>query len=135
MYPTFNPTQYQPGGYFGQLAQQPFQNMQNFQQKYEVIHVNGRSGAEAFQMPPNSQVLLLDETAPIVWFKSTDGAGYPTLTAYDIVPAQTAEQKEANRYDALEQRISTLEVLIASGSKSNSRGSKPKQTDIPDSAD
>ncbi len=39
-------------------------------------------------MPPNSSILLLDETAPIVWLKMTDGAGYPTLNPYDIAPHQ-----------------------------------------------
>ena len=130
-YPTFSPAQFQPN-YMGQYHQMSYQGAQP---KYEIIHVNGRSGAEAFQMPPNSQILLLDETAPIVWFKSTDGAGYPTLTAYDIAPAQTAEQKEANRYDALEQRISTLEVMIANGYKSDSKSGKSKQAGIPSSTD
>ena len=42
-----------------------------------IVRVSGRPGAEAYQMAPNSEVLLLDETAPIVWLKTTDGAGYP----------------------------------------------------------
>lgn len=81
-------------------------------QRYEIVKVNGQNGAAAFQMAPNSQVLLLDETAPVVWLKTTDGAGYPSLTPYDIVPSQTAEQKEASRFDALEKRIATLEAMI-----------------------
>ena len=34
--------------------------------KQEVIKVNGRNGADMFQMGPNSSVLLLDTTAPII---------------------------------------------------------------------
>ena len=34
--------------------------------RQEVVRVNGKNGAEAYQMAPNSSILLLDETAPIV---------------------------------------------------------------------
>lgn len=98
-----------------------------FAQRYEIIRVNGKNGADAFQMAPNSQVLLLDETAPIVWLKTTDGAGYPTLIPYDISPAQTKEQKEAGRFDAIERRIADLEAVI--NAKPDTRSSKSKQVD------
>lgn len=83
-----------------------------FQQHYEIVRVNGRPGAEAFQMAPNSQTLLLDETAPIVWLKTTDGAGYPSLTAYEITPAQTPEEKDDERFEELTRRIDELEAMI-----------------------
>lgn len=57
--------------------------------KYEVIKVNGEAGAKNFHMGPNSSSLLLDETAPIVWFVQTDGTGYLTATPFDITPHQT----------------------------------------------
>lgn len=38
----------------------------NSYNKQEVIRVNGRNGANAYQMAPNSSILLLDETAPVV---------------------------------------------------------------------
>ena len=81
--------------------------------KQEVVRVNGKNGAEAFQLPPNSSILLLDETAPIVWLKITDGAGYPTITPYDINPHQTetVQQKEID-IKPLEQRISKLQEIV-----------------------
>ena len=115
--------------YFNPAGNIPY----NIAPRHEIIRVNGRNGAEAFQMAPNSQVLLLDETAPIVWLKTTDGAGYPTLLAYEITPAQTPEQKEAGKYDALEKRIANLEAMI--NEKSNSRSSKSRQTDGADRPD
>ena len=33
-------------------------------------------------MPPNSSIILLDESAPLIWLKMNDGAGYPTITPY-----------------------------------------------------
>lgn len=96
---------------FQQTAVPSYNQLQqnNIPGKQEVVRVNGKNGAEAFQLPPNSSILLLDETAPIVWLKITDGAGYPTITPYDINPHQT-ETIQQNEIDIkpLEQRISKL---------------------------
>jgi hypothetical protein len=97
---------YQP--YFNQSYQQNQYNQQNIQ-RTEVIKVNGEGGAKAFQMAPNSSVLLLDETAPIVWLKTTDGAGYPAVTPYSITPYKPAPPVDVN---GLEQRIARLEEMI-----------------------
>ena len=75
----------------------------------QIIKVNGRGGAEAYQMPPNSQIILLDETRPLIWLKQTDGAGYPTLTAYDIKPHEETPEPDMK---SLEERISKIEELI-----------------------
>ena len=61
---------------------------------YDIVKVNGRNGAEAFQMGPNSHVLLLDESVPILWLASTDGAGYKTVSAFDISPHQNQQQTQ-----------------------------------------
>ena len=58
--------------------------------KHEIVRVNGRNGVDAFQMGPNDEALLLDVSAPVVWLKTTDGAGYPTITGYS-----TAAQRES----------------------------------------
>ena len=98
----FNP--YTPGFQYPQAN--PFQQQP---QKYEVIKVAGRPGVDAFQMAPNSSVLLLDETAPIVWLVTTDGAGYKTVTPYDITPHQVAPAPD---FGSLESRIKRLEDMI-----------------------
>lgn len=86
----------------------------NLMGKQEVVRVNGKNGAEAFQMPPNSSILLLDVTAPIVWLKTTDGAGYPTITPYDISPHQTETVQQQSNVDIkpLEERITKLEEVV-----------------------
>ena len=99
-----------------QFSQNPSYNQlqqNNMVGKQEVVRVNGKNGAEAFQLPPNSSILLLDETAPIVWLKITDGAGYPTITPYDINPHQTEtiQQTEID-IKPLEQRISKLQEIV-----------------------
>lgn len=80
-----------------------------YTQKYDVIKVNGKNGAEAFQMQPNSQVLLLDETQPLVWLKTTDGAGYPTLKAYTITPY---EEPKPLDMATLDERLENIEKRL-----------------------
>lgn len=95
--------------------------------KQEVVRVNGKNGAQAYLLQPNSSILLLDETAPIVWLKMTDGAGYPTLTAYDIIPhADEGSQIDTKCLDELRERVSKLEDIINEQFKqSNVESSQP----------
>lgn len=95
----------------------------NYFPRYEVIQVNGENGVDAFQMGPNSSILLLDKTAPIVWFVQTDGAGYKSKTPYDITPHQAMPPVDIN---SLEQRIQHLEEII-DAKQSDSRTAKPKK--------
>lgn len=79
------------------------------QQRAGIIRVNGEGGARAYQLPPNSDALLLDESAPLVWLVQTDGAGYKTVTPYTITPYQAAPAPDLG---AMEQRISRLEGML-----------------------
>ncbi len=82
----------------------------------EVIRVNGKQGAEAFKMAPNSSALLLDEREAIIWFVRTDGAGYQTVTPYDFSPHQDEEaiaQKNLNdRLNSFEERLKSIEEAL-----------------------
>ena len=104
--------------------------IQNFP-KYEIVKVNGKNGADAFQMAPNSSTLLLDETAPIVWLAMTDGAGYKTVTPYSIAPYQPEPEIDTK---VLLQRIEKLEAVI--NEQSNNAGTRKsgKSTDSTDKA-
>lgn len=77
--------------------------------RQEVIRVNGAGGANAYQLMPNSSALLLDETAPIVWLVTTDGAGFKTTQPYEIKPYTPQTPVDAN---SLEERIARLEAKI-----------------------
>lgn len=94
--------------YNQQLSQMLLQ--QSMPQKREVIKVNGRAGADAFQMQANESELLLDTTAPVVWLVQTDGAGYKSVTGYDITLHE--EKPQENVYKTLEERIKKLEDMI-----------------------
>lgn len=89
-----------------------------------VVRVNGRNGAETYMMPPNSSVILLDETAPIIWLKTTDGAGYPSLSAYNITPHQEEQPPKAANLSELEERVARLEEVLKNGTKSDVENAK-----------
>ena len=82
----------------------------------QVVRVNGRGGAEAYAMGPNSSVLLLDEHEPIVYLKVTDGASYSTISAYNIAPVKEEIKDSSVNYSALEERVAKLEDLISTKS-------------------
>lgn len=98
--------QYPYGNNYMNIGQQtmPQQTMPQ-----QIIKVNGENGARAYQMMPNSSVLLLDENNPIVWLAQTDGAGYKTVTPYNITPYAPPEAPDFN---SLSDRLKRLEDVI-----------------------
>ena len=82
---------------------------QSNQTTNQVVKVHGRNGAEMYHMLPNSSVLLLDELEPIIYLAQTDGAGYKTITAYDIQLHQELPPVDTR---SLEQRISKIEEML-----------------------
>ena len=120
-YPNYN-------SQYGNYPQNPYQTRFNTMQgdmmpRYDIVKVNGENGAKAFNLPPNSSALLLDETAPIVWLKTTDGAGYPTITPYTITPYEVDPKPD---YNSLEARIKKLEDMIYEQSNNAEIKSKSK---------
>lgn len=94
MYNTFNGYMQgmQPYGnpYADRLA--AMQQNQAMQQRCDVVTVNGENGAQAYPLAPNSSALLLDESQPLVWLVKTDGAGYKTVSAFNITPHEQTPQ-------------------------------------------
>lgn len=105
-YPFNNVGQY-PYNFFNGL------NNNNFTaQPVNVVMVSGRNGAEAYKLPPNSSALLLDESGLMVWLVKTDGAGYQTISCYDIMPHQEQPALTYNDFELLNNRITQLEAQI-----------------------
>lgn len=116
-------------------AQMPTFNYTPPAPRYQVIRVNGEAGANAFRMAPNSSTFLLDNTAPIVWLAQTDGAGYLTVTPYDVTPHQASQPVDINN---LAQRLTNLEEIVNANIKSYSgstRQSKKRQQPAVESQD
>ena len=92
----------------------------------QIIKVNGENGARAYQMMPNSSVLLLDENNPIVWLAQTDGAGYKTVTPYSITPYAPPEAPDFNN---ISDRLKRLEDVIYGKSDITSNDGKTTTAD------
>ena len=89
--------------YFNLYQQQPII------QPTQVVRVNGENGARAYSMGANSSALLLDESGLLVWLVTSDGAGYKTVSAYDITPHQAQPTPD---FGSLENRIKKLEEIV-----------------------
>ena len=118
---------------YGMQAQsyQPLQ-MNTMGQPVQVVRVNGENGARSYQLGPNSSALLLDESGLMVWLCTTDGAGYKTVSAYDITPHQTAASPD---YGTLETRVQRLEEIINANATDTATVRKKSSSKSDDYAD
>lgn len=78
----------------------------------QTPRVNGRRGAEAFQMTPGSTVIMLDTSAPLVWYKEMDSAGVPSVTPYKIEPYVEEAPPAPPDAKTLETMFATMEARI-----------------------
>ena len=96
-YNPYQPYQPRPQGYSGQ-----------------IIQVNGKAGAEALQMEPNSSVYVQDTSqGNRIYLCMTDGAGYKTVRG--ILGVFEEEQKETEQKNALqsiEERLKNVEAKL-----------------------
>ena len=126
---------FNPYGFMQQAQMQ--QAVQPQIQPAQVVRVNGENGAKAYNIGANSSALLLDESGTMIWLVTSDGAGYKTVSAYDIAPHQTVPAPD---YGNLESRIQTVEKKIEEMmNNGNTRNAAPnrkgKSDDGSDKAD
>ena len=89
---------------------QPNVFQQNILPQQQIIQVNGKASVDTMQLAPNSSLLAMDTSAPIVWMCVSDGIGKVTATPYDIMV-----HKEEPPVDmkSVEQRLNHIESVIA----------------------
>ena len=98
--------------YFGNYGYLPAQ---------QVIQVSGKSSVDAMKMAPNSSVLVMDNTAPLVWLCISDGVGNVSATPYEI-----KEYKAPPAPDSVEARLGAVEeTLKRMEAKLNESDDKP----------
>ena len=83
-----------------QLAQQLMGSYQQRVTPQQLIRVTGMDGAKAYQMGPNSCVPLFDSDNDIMYIKSTDGAGFPTVRAFSFSPMLPARVRVGGGQDS-----------------------------------
>ena len=93
---------------YNNLLQQPQQA--NVLPQQQIIQVNGKASVDTIQLAPNSSILVMDTSAPLVWLCVSDGVGKVTAKAYDII-----EHKDTPPIDtvSLEQRLTAVENYIS----------------------
>lgn len=118
-----------PGSQFSQQSAAP-----NILPPQQALQANGKASISALRMSPNSSVLIMDTTAPIVWLCTSDGLGNVTPVAYDITPHKDTPAPDVSSF---EQRLSAVESGLngivtkweeMTNAKSNAGSNKPKQT-------
>lgn len=107
----------------------------------QIIQVNGKASVDTIQLAPNSSVLVMDTSAPIVWMCVSDGVGRVTSVPYDI----SIHKEDVATVTPMEQRLSAVEAALtrleeqinekshvgnANGTKSDSFGNEKRQSGI-----
>ena len=127
MSPQFNPYSQQ---YPYMMQNQSIMNPQNqsILPQQQVTQVNGKASVDAIRMSPNSSILLMDNTAPLVYLCVSDGLGNVTSTAYDIKLHEDAPPVDVR---SLEDRVASIESIISKwedrNAKSNDASIRQKQ--------
>lgn len=98
--------------YLNPYMPQPYQRPQGY--TGQIIQVNGKAGAEALQMEPNSSVYVQDSTqGNRIYLCMTDGAGYKTVRG--ILGVFEEDKKEAEQQSALQsidERLKNVEAKL-----------------------
>lgn len=119
--PYYNSGQYMPG----------FQNSYQIQPN-QLIRVNGMDGAKAYQMSPNSTVALFDANEDIMYIKSSDGAGFPTIRTFsfkEILPeASSAAPNYISREEFENFKAEVLNYAQQLVSKQRNQGEQPRRS-------
>ena len=103
---------------------QPMNNQQIFpqEQPQNLIRVNGIDGAKAYQMPANSTVALFDSNEDVMYVKSTDGAGFPSIRTFSFIEKLNVEGKSPDvEYISREEFEEFKKELMNNGKQSISR--------------
>lgn len=121
--PMYNAYAVAPYGYPGYYPQTtaPMGQSTAYQQPMNgLVSVTGIEGAKAYQLPPNSSMPLFDQDNDILYLKTTDSAGYPTIKQFAFKPmeqvheAPKADYVQRSEFDAL---VSQVRALLNVGEK------------------
>lgn len=121
---------------YQQYQQQMFQQSPIIPQQ-QITQVNGKASVDTIRLAPNSSILVLDTTAPIVWMCISDGVGKVTATPYDI---KVHEEEQPIAVNDLEKRLEILETAVVKmeeklNAKSDAGRTKSKQSLANDTTD
>lgn len=131
-YPTMNQQVNYPN-MMNNLANSMGINMQNnipMNNSLMLTRVTGLEGAKAYQMPANSTVALFDNNEDLMYIKTTDGAGFPTIRtfAFNEIVANNNTVPENVDYVTRDE-FNKLKEELLNGKQSISRSKSNLTTD------
>jgi len=144
-FPNYQYGAYQPGFYTQPMPDQLAQLRQNQMQPQMpaqmqmpapqpqtdggIIWVQGEAGAKAYLVAPGSTVQLWDSENQVIYLKSADMSGMPSMRILDYTERNTAQPKPAAPQIDLTQFITRdeLENILAERLKRPSKAAKPKE--------
>ena len=96
---------------------------------YQIIRVNGEESVKNFRMAPNSEALLLDNTASIIWYAATDGVGFLTYKPFDVTAHQEMAPVDVNNLAARVDKLEEILANVAQPNKSNKSQSRNRNNE------
>ena len=131
-YNSYFPMGYQP--YYPQMNQ-----TQTPQPSNGLTWVQGESGAKSYLVAPNQTVTLWDSEANVIYLKSADASGMPSIRILDYTMRDTAQNKPVIRSDEyvtrddlkrLQREIDALKVRLGDESIIHDATDKHAETEI-----
>lgn len=122
--------------YANLLAQNQYYNPQmNNQQIFpqeqtqNLIRVNGIEGAKTYQMSANSTVALFDSNEDIMYIKTTDGAGFPSIRTFNFAEITQNEKSSGSQDYISRQEFEEFKKELMNNGKQSISRSKSNLTD------
>lgn len=84
---------------YPQYYQQP-------QQQNGLIWVQGEAGAKSYLVAPNSTVQLWDSENPVIYIKSADASGMPSMKVLDYTVRDSAKNTGISASTGVEDKLS-----------------------------
>ena len=100
------------------MFQNPYFQATQQLQPQQVTQVNGKASVEQIKLAPNSSLLAMDTTAPMVWLCKSDSVGAIFAQPYDITPHVEKPPVDVN---ALEERLAAIESMLTEMERKNDK--------------
>lgn len=99
--------------------------MYNYSQP--IIWVNGEEGAKAYMVSPNNTVALWDSETQVIYLKSTDNMGKPTIQYLDYTVREIPKPEDIIK--DLQDKVTSLTEQIESMKKGKKKNEPVVSTD------
>ena len=98
-------------GYYPNMYQNAFQNQPVQNQNSGIIWVQGEAGAKSYLVAPNTTVQLWDSENNIIYLKSADATGMPSIKVLDYtIRGNSADTSQNDRTEVFATKDDVLNI-------------------------